>query len=286
MITKEQEGFDGVPEEELEQGFNFIPDTDGEENEQEEPKNEQESTISPEAYQKLAEELKAAKQLLDTREEVKGISQQQQAMLEQLAKQKQQEDVPPQEQAPAVPPKPEAPKRPSNFSQQEAFSDPTSESAKYIFEKMEYQDRLAEWQTQLTAFVAQHYEDKIQGITSNFSNAIKEQEENLKRKQIYDNAVGTLTRKHGLTYDEATEFIKKMEDPKSVTLEDLVAIYRHQKGDSEKVPSEEFVQTRRAQNFTTPMSMQNNQRGEGVPQENSILRKLISEQNKASKLFD
>jgi hypothetical protein len=270
----------GVPEDEQEFSFLGIEDTDDDDILQDEQEEKKES-----APDKSKEYEELITKYNDLDKQLKQRAAEEERIREQVRQSQQNtQDPAPLEDPLNIPPRPEPPKKPVNFSQQEAFSDPSSESAKYIMEKLEYQDAVNDWSTQLTAIVAQHYENKIGNLTTAMAGAVREQDENLKRKTIYDNAVSTLQRQHGLNYEEATEFIKKMEDPKSVTLTDLVAIYKNQKGIRSN-PSDDFRQMKKAQNYTTPMSIQPNRESRDIPEENKILQNIIKDANRARKLW-
>ena len=66
---------------------------------------------------------------------------------------------------------------------------------------------------------------------------------------------------HGMSDSEAVDFMNKMSDPSSITVDNLVQLYRMQKGGAAPVgntpaePSPTFTQTRNAQQVPSPMGV-------------------------------
>ena len=87
---------------------------------------------------------------------------------------------------------------------------------------------------------------------------------------------------YGLSTEEATEFVQTMSDPSSVSMDNLVQLYRMQKGSppvntQSQGPSEAFQQSRNAQQVPSPMGVMPAQ----APQQNrsdadSIMDDLIN----------
>ena len=259
----------------------FLPPDVDEEIVEEEDEEQETGKIDPEAYKILQEEVKQLREQGRKFEEMM-------VRADEASRYQQQYQVKPQpepepEPELRIPEKPEPPKKPANFSPTEAFSDPNSDSAKYMIEKSEWQDKMIEWQTMLTANVAQHYEEKLSRVVKATHSAIREQDDNLRKKTIYDNAVAQLRNKYGMSYDDATDFIQKMEKPESVQLDDLVQLYKIKKSPQAQ-PSDEFRQYQRAGQQHTPMARQKSTRDTAAP-ENQILKKIIGDANKKFNLF-
>ena len=67
---------------------------------------------------------------------------------------------------------------------------------------------------------------------------------------------------YGMNDNEAVDFMKRMSDPKSITVDNLVQLYRMQQGNTGPqqntapvVPSEAFIQTKNAQQVPSPMGV-------------------------------
>ena len=95
--------------------------------------------------------------------------------------------------------------------------------------------------------------------------------------------------KYGLTKDEATEFVTKFSDPKSVNIKNLVDLYKVQKaqqmgqpGNQSPAPSPQFEQRKRVASVPSPMGVQTGQ-GAGGQQRNDndvVMDSIINDYNK------
>ena len=87
----------------------------------------------------------------------------------------------------------------------------------------------------------------------------------------------------GLTADEATEFVQTMSRPESLTIDNLVQLYRIQKGSGQTAqtqptgPSDTFNQQARAQQVPSPMGVLPSQQNEpSKSSEEQIMDSIIS----------
>jgi len=190
----------------------------------------------------------------------------------------------PEEPRLEIPARPEKPKKPGNFSRQEAMSDPSSESAQYLIDHQEYLESLAEWQQEIMGIAIQQSDHKLSKLATDFAGALREQEGNLKTKQVYDTAVAKLQNEYGFNYNEALEFIKVMQDPKNLSLEELVQVFKIKKGMAitDNKPSQQFQQIKNAQNSPLPMALHTAKGAKEVPDEVRLLNKIIDEDTKRS----
>ena len=98
--------------------------------------------------------------------------------------------------------------------------------------------------------------------------------------EVYQRVQG----EHGLTPEEAGEFMQTMSRPESLTIDNLVQLYRLQKGSGQPVaqtpppgPSDTFNQQSRAQAVPSPMGVLPAQQNEStVSAEDSIMDSMIS----------
>lgn len=196
------------------------------------------------------------------------LNQVQQQVVPQQAQQPMQ---PPVQEAPTqqFPPPPARPKKPSGFNRAEAYSDPDSKSSEYL-------DTLEDWRGEMDEYNALKREydnvvlqEKIQGIEqSQYQREKQRQAQIAKTQQI--NEVNEYVQGHyGLSNDEAQEFIREMSDPNSLSMENLVQLYRLKKGtnavpgqSTQGGPSETFRQTQNAQQIPSPMGVMPSTSGE------------------------
>jgi hypothetical protein len=196
------------------------------------------------------------------------LNQMQQQAVPQQAQQPMQ---PPVQQEPKqeFPPPPARPKKPSGFNRAEAYSDPDSKSAEYL-------DTLEDWRGEMDEYNALKREydnvvlqEKIQGIEqSQYQREQQRQAQIAKQQQISE--VNEYVQGHyGLSNEEAQEFIREMSDPNSLSMENLVQLYRLKKGtnavpgqQTNAGPSEVFKQTQNAQQVPSPMGVMPSTSGE------------------------
>ena len=90
---------------------------------------------------------------------------------------------------------------------------------------------------------------------------------------------------YGFDGNDAQEFIQQMSDPNSLSLDNLVQLYRLQKGQGQPQPnagpSPEFQQTQRAQQIPSPMGVQTGQGGGNDAKSDSdkLMDNMISDFN-------
>ncbi len=190
----------------------------------------------------------------------------------------------PAEQAETVqefPPPPPAPKKPARYSREEAWSDPSSESAKYLDEKETWDADIGQYNELKHQYDLAVMQEKL----DNQGKYLKHQEQQRQNKieqgrqieQISEHVQGH----YGLTPAETQEFISTMSNPESISMDNLVQLYRMQKGGSQQPqsqgPSQEFKQAQNAQQIPSPMGVmpaQGNQ--SNVSDEDSIMDELIN----------
>ena len=187
-------------------------------------------------------------------------------------------EAPETQEFPPPPPKPE---KPRGFSREEAWSDSTSESAKYL-------DDMDTWNEQTNNYrdLRSQYELAIVKENMQEQENIRRQED-IKRAQfaqnqrerndIYQHVQGH----YGLNPDDAAEFIESMSNPNSISMDNLVQLYRMQKGGAQvnpqAGPSPAFQQTRNAQQVPSPMGVMPAQAQQSnVSDEDQIMDDLIN----------
>jgi hypothetical protein len=181
----------------------------------------------------------------------------------------QQQTVPAQQMQPQAqaapqkeefPPPPPRPDRPSNFNREEAYSDPNSESARHLDEVEGWRDNMSEYNS-----LKNQYQNAI--LAEKLNSYDKERVENVKRAQAQQQAMqqknevaNYVMGHHGMTKEETTDFINRMSDPNSISLDNLVSLYRLNQGggnqqNNPSQPSQEFQQVQNAQQVPSPMGV-------------------------------
>ena len=91
---------------------------------------------------------------------------------------------------------------------------------------------------------------------------------------------------YGMSAAESRDFIQKMSDPKSISVDNLVKLYRLQQGQGggapvnpgqPATPSPQFQQAQRAQQVPQPMGVQPTAGNNQAPAEDQIMDNMISD---------
>ena len=172
-----------------------------------------------------------------------------------------QSEAPAQPQAEEFPPPPAKPQRPRNFSREEAYSDPSSESARYLDEHDSWRDDISEYNTLKT-----QYDNAL--LQERFDNIDREKVENVKRAEAYrahqqqtNEVKQYVTGHYGMSEDQANDFVQKMSNPESLTVDNLVKLYQLNESGSvnnqtpNTQPSDTFKQVQNAQQVPSPMGV-------------------------------
>ena len=178
---------------------------------------------------------------------------------------------------------PERPRKPRTFNREEAYSDPNSESARY-------QDEYEEWRDDMNEYSNLKQEHTVAQMQEKLDAQEQVRQDDIQRQQAYAaqqeqmRGVSTHLQGHyGFNDGDANEFIQQMSDPNSLSLDNLVQLYRLQKGqgqpDQNAGPSPEFQQTQRAQQIPSPMGVQTGQGGgnEARSDGDKIMDKMITD---------
>ena len=189
-------------------------------------------------------------------------TQQQQMMMMQQQQMMQNQQIQAQPEVEQFPDAPDRPTKPRNFSREEAYSDSSSESARYLDELDEWRDDITEYKDLKHQYDMALVQDQLQK-----EQAVRVEE--AKRQQAYQQQVQqvqeisrTVQQKYGLNQQEAQSFITEMSSNDSLTMDNLVQLWRMRQGQGAPVgqpvqnnPSPTFQQTKRAQQIPSPMGV-------------------------------
>jgi len=216
--------------------------------------------------------------------ELKQMQEQMQQYQSQFNTQQPQQAPAPEKAKEEFPPPPERPGKPRNFNRQEAYEDPSSESARYLDEVDEWRDNMDEY-----TMLKGQYDNAI--VQENIQNMQTQQQEAEKMRQAkiqqanQMREVSELVQGHyGMNQQETQDFIKTMSNPSSITVDNLVQLYRMQKGMATNAatpqtaqPSESFQQAQRAQQVPQPMGVQPTAGQNQASSEEQIMDNMISD---------
>ena len=217
--------------------------------------------------------------------ELKQMQEQMQQYQSQFnAQQTQQAPAPEQETKEEFPPPPERPGKPRNFNRQEAYEDPNSESARYLDEVEEWRDNMDEYTMLKGQYDNAMVQENIQKMQTQQQEAEKMRQAKIQQANQMREVSELVQGHYGMSQQETQEFIKTMSDPSSITVDNLVQLYRMQKGMATNAatpqtaqPSESFQQAQRAQQVPQPMGVQPTAGNNQSPAEDQIMDNMISD---------
>jgi len=196
-----------------------------------------------------------------------------------------------EEMSEEFPPPPDKPKRPHSYNRDEAYSDPSSDSAHYADSIEEWRDDMdeynrlhAEYQTALVQSEREQMESarKKDDI---LKNEVREQDERMTQMRTY------IKGKYGADDTVFQDFVQVMSDPKSVNPDNLWRLYSLDRGLQQGTPqpvtagpSPTFSQTKRAQSVPSPMGVLPSQNigVTGSSVEDRIMDELVRDQEKVN----
>ena len=216
------------------------------------------------------------------------LAQQQQQMQQMQSQMNQVQAQPQQVQEPKeeFPPPPDKPKRPSRFSRNEAYEDPDSPSAQYLDELDNWRDDINEYNQLRSQYDTAIIQEKFDNMQQERIREAQRQQAIQQQNQQVNEVRELVTGHHGLTQEQATDFINKMSDPNSVSIDNLVKLYLMENGQGNPQtgttpqPSETFQQTQRAQQVPSPMgTMPSSGNQPTASDEDQIMDSMISNFN-------
>tara|TARA_R110001583_G_scaffold76672_1_gene209578 strand:- start:63 stop:1025 length:963 start_codon:yes stop_codon:yes gene_type:complete len=185
--------------------------------------------------------------------------QQHQLMTQQQAAQAPAQPEPVVEQFPDAPAKPG---KPRHYSREEAYSDSTSESAKYLDDIEAWRDDMDEYSSIKHQYDLAVMQDKLDVEAKHRKGAEDAQRATQHQAKQVSEITGHVTQQYGMGPEEAQAFIQQMSKPDSLTMDNLVQLWRIQRGQGAPTnasvpaqPSAAFQQTQRAQQVPSPMGV-------------------------------
>ena len=199
------------------------------------------------------------------------------------------------------PPPPERPSKPRNFNREAAYTDSASESAGYMDDMEDWRDRMDDYNQLKGEYESTRVEEYLQQQQAERQQMLRQNE----AAQHHQKQLGEINEyvqaNYGLDANQAVEFINEYSDPKSISMDNLVQLYRFQHGvvnntgnevqpaqnapvmmDSR--PSPTFQQTQRAQQIPAPMGVSSGQGSsnpdDGKPMGQNFMEALIGNHNK------
>jgi len=187
----------------------------------------------------------------------------------------------PAETVQEFPPPPMAPKKPARFSREEAWSDPSSESAKFLDEKESWDEDISQYNELKHQYELALMQEKLDNQTSYLGEQEQRRQNKIEQGRQISQISEHVQGHYGLTPVETNEFIRTMSNPESISMDNLVQLFRMNQAGANpqpsKGPSEGFRQAKNAQQIPSPMGVMPSQAPEpNKSDENSIMDDLIN----------
>jgi len=190
----------------------------------------------------------------------------------------------------SFPPPPEKPNKPSGFSREDAYADPSSDSAKYLDSVENWRDDMDDYNRLHNEFNTALVEEERQKINQERQNILKAEADKKQYQQQMGNIANHLTTNYNASAEEVNKFIEVMDKPESVSIDNLFQLFRLQNGNApatpasqpitETAPNESFEQMKRAQQVPSTMGVLPSQgsTASGTPEDN-MMDSMVSDFN-------
>jgi len=179
------------------------------------------------------------------------------------------------------PPSPLAPKKPARFSREEAWNDSQSESARYLDEKDQWDNDIAEYNELKHQYDLAVMQDKLEKQDARYNEQEQQRQNKIEQGRQIQSISEHVQGHYGFTPTETNEFIRTMSNPESISMDNLVQLFRMNQAGANpqpsKGPSEGFRQAKNAQQIPSPMGVMPSQTPQpNKSDENSIMDDLIN----------
>ena len=203
------------------------------------------------------------------------------------------------EPAEEFPPPPEKPERPPSYNRELAYTDPNSPSAEYDRNVEGWRDNMDEYNSLKVQYETAVVREQMEKMETQRVN----QQKNMEKRTAQTEKMGEVSEyvqaQYGLTSEETGSFMKDMSDPSSISMENLVTLWRMNNGKSgappveaqgvqgdvpqQRQPSAEFQQVQRAQQVPQPMGIMSGQSSnpdDGMTDGEKFMQALIGNHDK------
>ena len=187
---------------------------------------------------------------------------------------------------PEFPSPPEKPQKPYNFSMDEAMSDPSSESARFVQTEQVWRDQMDEHKNLQFEYQMAMMQDERESIRKERQNDIQRRDADQQQTEQLNGVRSQIMDQYKVDSQVAEDFVRVMSDPSSISLDNLWKLYASDKGygspqQPANSPSGEFQQVKRAQQIPASMGVMpsQNRQNEGSV-EDKIIDSMIGDYNK------
>jgi hypothetical protein len=147
--------------------------------------------------------------------------------IKQQVEAKSKEPEPEEEVFPDPPPPPQ---KPYGYSYQEAMSDPSSDSARYMIAMSEYNQNMNQYNLLRTQWVEARNQERLQAFKEQSEAEKKAMQQRSQMSEQVNRVISTVQQKFGVDYNVALDFVNTMSDNSSITVDNLFELYKMKKG--------------------------------------------------------
>jgi len=190
------------------------------------------------------------------------------------------------EAEPDFPAPPEKPQKPYNFSMDEAVSDPSSESARFVQAEQGWRDQMDEYKNLQFEYQMAMMQDEREKLRTDRQADIQRRDAETKQAEQMNGIRSQIMDQYKVDAQVADDFVRVMSDPSSISLDNLWKLYASDKGYSSpqapaNKPSGDFQQVKRAQQVPASMGVMPSQTGQNEDSiEDKIIDSMITDYNK------
>ena len=181
---------------------------------------------------------------------------------------------------------PEKPHKPYNFSMDEAMSDPSSESAKFVQSEQTWRDEMDDHKNLQFEYQMAMLQDERDEMQVQRQQDIQRSESERQQAAQVSTIKEQVMNQYQVDSQVADDFVRVMSDPSSISMDNLWKLYASDKGlgspaPTVNTPSGDFQQVQRAQQIPASMGVmpsQNRQNEDSI--EEKIIDSMITDYNK------
>ena len=179
------------------------------------------------------------------------------ALMQGNAQPQQQEQTEEQEE---FPPPPDKPQRPLSFNREEAYTDPSSESAQYQNAVDAWRDDMDEYNRLEREYNMALIQSERQEMEANQTKYREAQEQQAREQEQMTQMRNQARQQFNASDQEFDDYVKMMSDPQSMSFENTWRLFQLNKGQNmqpaaQPAPSAAFQQTRKAQSIPSSMGV-------------------------------
>lgn len=147
--------------------------------------------------------------------------------IKQQVEAKSKEPEPEEEVFPDPPPPPQ---KPYGYSYQEAMSDPSSDSARYMIAMSEYNQNMNQYNLLRTQWVEARNQESLKAFKEQSEAEKRAMQQRSQMSEQVNQVISTVQQKFGVDYNVALDFVNTMSDNSSITVDNLFELYKMKKG--------------------------------------------------------